>query len=111
MESKDNLTPKIVIPTETIREFCQKNHISKLALFGSVLTPRFRKKSDVDVLVEFDSGHIPGLIGISNLEYELGMIIGRKIDLRTPNDLSEYFRNDVIDQSYHLYGKKRFYPS
>ncbi len=111
MKSKDDLTPKIDIPTETIRVFCQKNHISKLALFGSVLTTHFRKKSDVDVLVEFDSDHIPGLIGISKLEYELGVIIGRQVDLRTPNDLSEYFRNDVISQSYHLYGKKRFYPS
>lgn len=103
--------PKIPIPREKIRRFCVRNHIKKLALFGSVLTPRFRKKSDVDILVEFDARHIPGLIGIASLENELGDIVGRKVDLRTPKDLSPYFRNDVIDQSYHLYGKKRFCTS
>ena len=104
-------TPKIDIPIHRIRHFCHKNHIRKLALFGSVLTSRFRKKSDVDLLVEFDSKHIPGLIRISKLESELGEIVGRKVDLRTPKDLSPYFRNEVISEAYHLYGKKRFCPT
>ena len=105
------LKPKIDIPIEQIRKFCLKNHIRKLALFGSVLTKHFRKKSDVDVLVEFDSKYIPGLIGVSELEYELATIIGRNVDLRTPKDLSPHFRNDVIIGAYHLYGKERFCPS
>lgn len=111
MKPKTSLKPRIPIPNEKIKKFCMKNHISKLALFGSVLTPQFRKKSDVDILVEFEKKHIPGLIGISSLENELGIIVGRKVDLRTPYDLSPYFRNDVIDQAYHLYGKKRFCTS
>ncbi|MFI5342740.1 MAG: nucleotidyltransferase family protein [Chlamydiales bacterium] len=111
MKSNDTIKPKIDIPIEKIRKFCSKNHIRKLALFGSVLTNRFRKKSDVDILVEFDSKHIPGLIGISNLEYELGIIVGRQVDLRTPKDLSPYFRNNVIAEAYHLYGQKRFCSS
>lgn len=108
MKNNDDLQPKIAIPIQKIRRFCTKNHIKKLALFGSVLTNRFRRKSDVDFLVEFDSKHIPGFIGISELQFELEEIVGRQVDLRTPNDLSPYFRNDVINKAYHLYGKERF---
>lgn len=104
-------SPKIDIPIEKVRYFCHKNHIKKLALFGSVMTSRFRKKSDIDVLVEFDSKHIPGLIGISKLEYQLEEIVGRKVDLRTPKDLSPLFRNEVLAEAYHLYGKERFNPT
>ena len=111
MENNDIIRPKIDVPLEEIRRFCLKNHIQKLALFGSVLTSRFRKKSDVDILVEFDSKHIPGLIGVAELECELTVIIGRPVDLRAPKDLSPYFRNDVITEAYHLYGKERFCPS
>lgn len=111
MKNDETIQPKIDIPIDEIRKFCSRNHIRKLALFGSVLTNKFRKKSDVDILVEFDSKHIPGLIRISGLEFELGEIVGRPVDLRTPKDLSPYFRNDVITQAYHLYGKKRFCAS
>lgn len=111
MKNNDMTNLQIDIPLEKIRTFCLKNHIRKLALFGSVLTNHFRKKSDVDILVEFDSKFIPGLIGVSELEYELATIIGRTVDLRTPKDLSPYFRNDVISEAYHLYGKERFSPS
>ena len=86
-----------------------ENHIQTLALFGSVLTERFRKSSDVDVLVQFDSQHIPGLIRLSELELELGEIFGRHVDLRTPKDLSRYFRNEVIAGAYQLYGKEGFH--
>lgn len=105
---KHEIKPKIDIPLEDIESFCLKNHIQILALFGSVLTERFRNSSDVDVLVQFDSQHIPGLIHFSELELELGEIFGRHVDLRTPKDLSRYFRNEVISEAYHLYGKKRF---
>lgn len=111
MKKNELVKLKIDIPLQEIRRFCLRNHIRKLALFGSVLTDHFRKKSDVDILVEFDSKHIPGLIGISELQYELEEIIGRQVDLRTPKDLSPYFRNDVISKAYHLYGKERFCAS
>ncbi len=111
MKKDEQNIPKIDIPLQKIRQFCIKNHIRKLALFGSVLTSHFRKRSDVDILVEFDLKHIPGLIGISELEYELEDIVGRHVDLRTPKDLSPYFRNDVIAKAYHLYGKERFCTS
>ena len=88
---------KITIPSEEIAEFCKKNHIRKLSLFGSVLRDDFSSDSDIDFLVEFEVGKIPGLIGLSRMERELSEVLsGRKVDLRTPQDLSKYFREDVL---------------
>ncbi len=79
-----------------ITAFCKKHHITKLALFGSVLTDRFGPESDVDVLIEFDQEHIPGLFALSGMEFELTDILGRKADMRTKGDLSRFFRNEVV---------------
>jgi hypothetical protein len=88
---------KIKIPGEKIAEFCKKNHIRKLSIFGSVLRDDFRSDSDIDFLVEFETGKVPGLIGLSRMERELSEILsGRKVDLRTPHDLSKYFRQEVL---------------
>ena len=88
---------KIKLPNEEIAAFCKKNHICKLSLFGSVLRDDFGPASDLDFLVEFENDKIPGLIGLSRMERELSAILnGRKIDLRTPQDLSKYFRHDVL---------------
>ncbi len=73
---------------DQIAEFCRRNHISRLALFGSVLRDDFGPDSDVDVLVDFEEGHVPGFFGLSRMERELTSIIGRPVDLRTPEDLS-----------------------
>lgn len=86
----------VQIDKEQIAAFCRKHYIRKLALFGSVLTDRFRANSDVDVLVEFDAAHIPGLIALCGMERELSGVLGRKVDMRTPNDLSRYFRDEVV---------------
>ena len=87
----------IKIPGEKIAEFCKKNHIRKLSIFGSVLRDDFSSDSDIDFLVEFETGQVPGLIGLSRMERELSEILsGRKVDLRTPQDLSKYFREDVL---------------
>jgi hypothetical protein len=86
----------INIPKEKIAEFCRRHHIRKLALFGSVLRDDFRPESDVDVLVEFEPGHTVGLIRMAGVERELSNIMGRKVDLRTPQDLSRYFREEVV---------------
>ena len=93
----------IQIDAKRIAEFCQTHHIVKLALFGSVLTERFDSNSDVDVLVEFHPDHIPGMIRLCGMERELSEIIGRKTDLRTPNDLSRYFRDEVIKNAVIQY--------
>jgi len=93
------MKPKIAIDKTAVAAFCQKHHITKLALFGSVLTDRFGPESDVDVLVEFDHDHIPGLMALSGMERELSGIFGRKADMRTPNDLSRCFRDAVVRQA------------
>lgn len=100
--------PHILIPKEQIDIFCKAHYITNLALFGSVLTDQFTETSDIDVLVEFAPGHIPGLFGIVEMEEELTKIVGRKADLRTPQDLSRYFREDVLKQAYPLYGQGQF---
>ena len=86
----------IGVPDAEIKNFCARNYISKLSLFGSILTERFRPESDVDVLVEFDPNHIPGFFGLARMERELSGLVGRKVDLRTPEDLSRYFRDQVV---------------
>lgn len=88
----------ITISKERLEDFCRSRHIRRLAFFGSVLRPDFGPDSDIDVLVEFDSDHIPGLLTMARLERELSVILGgRKVDLRTPEDLSRYFRQRVLD--------------
>ena len=82
---------------EKIAEFCRRNHIRRLALFGSVLRDDFGPGSDVDVVVEFAPGHVPGLFGLARMERELSEVLGgHEVDLRTPEDLSRYFRDDVL---------------
>jgi uncharacterized protein len=79
-----------------IADFCKRHHIKKLSLFGSVLRNDFNEGSDVDVLIEFETAHIPGLIRLAGMERELTDLLGRKVDLRTPQDLSQYFRGQVL---------------
>ena len=89
----------IEIPKERIKEFCKKNHIRKLSLFGSALREDFRFDSDVDVLVEFEPGTHVGMIRLAGLEIELGEILGRKVDLNTPGFLSKYYRDKVLAEA------------
>ena len=88
----------IIIDRDRLANFCRTNHIRKLALFGSVLRTDFRPDSDVDVLVEFDPGHVPGL-KFFKMESELSEILGRNVDLNTPNFLSPYFRSRVLAEA------------
>jgi len=95
---------KINVPKHKIAAFCKRNHIRRLSLFGSVLHDDFSSDSDIDFLVEFNAGKVPGLIGISRMERELSkMLGGRKVDLRTPQDLSKYFRDDVLASAEEQY--------
>ena len=94
--------PSIPIPRERLIEFCKRHHIRKLSLFGSILRDDFRPTSDIDVLVEFEAGHIPGL-AFFGMEVELSEILGRKVDLLTPNFLSRYFRNEVLAKAQVQY--------
>ena len=94
---------KINLSNEEIADFCGRHHIRRLSLFGSVLREDFRPDSDVDVLVEFEEGHVPGLITFSGMEIEMGELIGRKVDMRTPEDLSRYFRKEVVESAQVQY--------
>jgi len=96
------MSPKIPIDQDKIAEFCRRHHIRNLALFGSVLRDDFGPNSDVDVLVEFEPGHVPGLAFLA-MEAELSEILGRKVDLNTPNFLSPYFRDLVLTEAEVYY--------
>lgn len=93
----------IQLDREMIAKFCRRHHIRRLALFGSVLRPDFRPDSDVDVLVEFEPGHAVGLLGLAGMEQELSELVGRKVDLRTPAELSRYFREEVLASAEEQY--------
>jgi uncharacterized protein len=86
----------IQIDQERLAEFCRRSHIRRLSLFGSVLTDRFGPDSDVDVLVDYEPGAKVTLVDMAGQEIELTQLVGRKVDLRTPEDLSRYFRTQVL---------------
>jgi uncharacterized protein len=95
---------RIDMPKEAIAAFCRKHGVRRLALFGSVLTDRFRPDSDVDVLVEFQPGAHAGFLKLATMELELSSVLGRKVDLRTPGELSRYFRDQVIQNAEVQFG-------
>lgn len=97
---------QIEIPEVQIRELCRRNGIRRLALFGSALTGRFSEASDVDVLVEFRPEERVGFFRLADIEEELSRLLGgRKIDLRTPMDLSRLFRDEVVRDALVVYAE------
>lgn len=85
------------IEPEALKAFCQRHHIRRLSVFGSLLKGTGRPDSDIDLLVDFEPGHAPGLFAFASMEIEASqMLDGRKVDLRTPNDLSRHFRDEVM---------------
>jgi predicted nucleotidyltransferase len=95
---------KIKVPRKALAEFCRKNHIRRMAFFGSVLREDFHPDSDIDVLVEFEAGHVPGL-AFFTMQEELTKILGRQVDLVTPKFLSPYFRDQVIQEAKVAYAQ------
>ena len=85
---------QVAVPKDQIADFCRRHHVQKLAIFGSALRDDFRPDSDIDILVEFEPEHVPGL-AFFGMEQELSQIFGRKVDLNTPQFLSRYFRDQV----------------
>jgi predicted nucleotidyltransferase len=82
---------------EALTALCRRYHIRRLSLFGSVLKGESRPGSDIDLLVEFESGRAPGLLALAAIEAEFSALLGgRSVDLRTPQDLSEHFRDEVM---------------
>jgi uncharacterized protein len=94
----------IQLPPAQVAEFCRRQHIRKLAVFGSALHGDARPDSDLDVLVEFEPGHVPGLFRLAGMELELSALLGgRKVDLNTPLCLSRHFRDEVLAEAEPVY--------
>ncbi len=94
------MNKNITIQKDKIAEFCKKHHIQQLAIYGSALRDDFKPESDIDVLIDFDPNHIPGFFKLFEMEAELSDIFGgRKVDIRTPQDLSRYFRDKVKEEA------------
>ena len=89
---------QIAINQEQLDRFCRGHHIRRLAFFGSVLRHDFRPNSDVDVLVEFEPDHVPGL-AFFRMETELSEILGRKVDLNTPGFISRHYRDNIMQEA------------
>jgi predicted nucleotidyltransferase len=97
------MSPNLVFDPSAIRAFCQRHHVARLALFGSALRDDFGSDSDIDVLVEFQPGHVPGL-GFVSMERELsGLLQGRRVDLVTPKFLNARIREQVLREAEPLY--------
>lgn len=96
----------ITLPSPAdLAAFCERHHIRRLAVFGSALTDRLRPDSDIDLLVEFESPErTPGFFTLAGIEFELSDLFGgRRVDLRTKEDLSPYFRDRVVAEAEVLY--------
>jgi hypothetical protein len=97
----------VEFPKDDLARFCREHHVAELSLFGSALREDFRPDSDVDVLVEFERGHAPGFFELARMEETLSrMLGGRQVDLRTPRDLSRYFRDEVLASAVVQYAAR-----
>lgn len=106
MQQRTNMTPRernIQLPLEQIREFCRRNPIRKLSLFGSVLREDFTENSDVDFLVELEPEAPVGLFEFLHMQFELRDIVRREVDLRNPEDLPERIRRKVCGEADPVY--------
>jgi uncharacterized protein len=97
----------IDVPASRLEEFCRRHSIRRLSFFGSVVRDDFNPQSDVDVLVEFDPAHVPGLMSLAGFELELEQILGRRVDLLTPGFFRPSVRRAVLEESVVLYDESR----
>jgi len=99
-----NITKKLNVSMNDIVTFCNRNHIKKLAVFGSALGGELKQESDIDILVEFNEEYIPSFLKLFDMEEELSTLFnGLKVDLRTPKELSRYFRSEVMENAEVLH--------
>lgn len=101
------MNPQLAMPKRRLAAFCRANGIRRLSVFGSALRDDFGADSDIDLLVEFDPERVPGLLRLTGMELELSELFdGRKVDLRTPGDLSRYFRRQVMEEAELQYAQE-----
>ena len=97
---------QVSISRDALAAFCREHGIRRLSVFGSVLREDFGPESDIDVIVEFEPDRTPGLLGVARMELKLSKLFsGRKVDLRTPEDLSRHFRQEVLDTAEVQYAE------
>jgi predicted nucleotidyltransferase len=99
----EDMSPHVSIDRDAVSEFCQRHHIARLALFGSVLRDDFGPDSDVDVLVEFQAGHVPGFDFVSIEREFSGLLKGRRVDMVTPKFLNHRIRDQILSSAESLY--------
>lgn len=97
------IRPGLNLDDEVLRDFCASHRVRSLAIFGSATSDRFGPDSDIDLLVSFEPGAIPGLLAIAQMELDLGTLLGREVELRTYHDLSRHFRDQVASDARILY--------
>jgi predicted nucleotidyltransferase len=90
------MTARLSFDHDALSALCRRHHIRRLSLFRSALKGTARPNSDIDLLVEFVPGKEPGLLALADIESELSALLGRPVDLRTAQDLSEHFRDEVL---------------
>jgi hypothetical protein len=95
-----------IIPYDEIAAICERYAVKRLMAFGSALRADFNPNSDLDLLVEFEPGHTPGL-GFFTLQSELAEHLGRSVDLGTPNSLSKYIQQDILSKAVVIYDSQR----
>ncbi len=103
MADKLGTETRFPLSMDQLTEFCERHHIRKFALFGSVLREDFRPDSDIDVLVEFDPDQKISLLSLGSAQVEISQLIGREVDLKTEGFLSPYFRQQVVDSAEVIY--------
>lgn len=94
-----------IAPKNELEQFCRRYHIKTLSLFGSALREDYSPESDIDILVEFQPGYKIGFLKMAHIENELSKMFGRKVDLRTPEELSRYFRKEIIESAEIQYAQ------
>ena len=103
MYTDDMATLPILIPSQALAKICQPHHVARLAAYGSIVTEHFSENSDIDLLVEFLPGKKPSLLGLGQLQMALTTLLGRFVDLKTPEFISTQFRQAVIDSAQTIY--------
>ena len=97
---------KIDLPVEAIRDYCETQPIERLSVFGSALRNELTLESDIDLLVEYVPEARIGLFDMGGHLMDLSEIVGRRVDLCTPNELSKYIRDEIVESARLIYEKE-----
>ena len=99
------MSQPVHLARDEVADFCRRHHIRKLSLFGSVLRDDFRPDSDIDVLIDFEPGHIAGF-EILDMEEELCQLFGgHRIDIVQEKYLNWRLRDRILASSEVQYAK------